>query len=141
MFQFMSTLTATTQVSSADVAEVASTGINTSSELSQISTFANMIGGLIVVLILIFVMAYIVRKLNLTPTQNNTFKTVAVSAIGQREKLMVVELNGQQYFLGVTAQQISLIDKLETPIVVDNTTFAERLKKAKEASNAKVDQS
>ncbi len=137
----MSTLTATTQVSSADVAEVASTGINTSSELSQISTFANMIGGLIVVLILIFVMAYIVRKLNLTPTQNNTFKTVAVSAIGQREKLMVVELNGQQYFLGVTAQQISLIDKLETPIVVDNTTFAERLKKAKEASNAKVDQS
>ncbi|MBR9727335.1 flagellar biosynthetic protein FliO [Shewanella intestini] len=91
-----------------------------------------MIGGLLVVISLIFVLAYIVKRLNIMPNHHGVIKTVAVTSLGQREKLMVVELNGQQYFIGVTGQQISVLDKLEQPVVVDSTTFANKLKRAKE---------
>ncbi|NKF50145.1 flagellar biosynthetic protein FliO [Shewanella sp. WXL01] len=103
-----------------------------------------MLGGLLVVLALIFVLAYIVKRLNIMPNQQGTIKTIAATAIGQREKLMVVELAGQQYFIGVTPEQISLLDKLDEPISIEQPTkfadkkfahklsFADKLKQAKE---------
>ncbi|WP_228497334.1 MULTISPECIES: flagellar biosynthetic protein FliO [Shewanella] len=127
-------LAVTTQAiaSSPTVIDIAQKTVDTSPNVSYVSTIANMIGGLLVVISLIFVLAYIVKRLNIMPNHHGVIKTVAVTSLGQREKLMVVELNGQQYFIGVTGQQISVLDKLEQPVVVDSTTFANKLKRAKE---------
>ncbi|MGX9459964.1 flagellar biosynthetic protein FliO [Shewanella sp. A14] len=104
-------------------------------EVSNVATLANMVGGLIVVLALIFLLAYIVKRLKLVPSHGGVIKTVAVTAIGQREKVVLVEVDGQQYLLGVTSQQINLIDKLANPVDVPTSSFASRLKYAKEQHN------
>lgn len=96
------------------------------------STLASMVGGLILVLVVIFVLAYVVRRLNLVPASGGVIKTLAASPLGQREKLVLVELDGQQYLLGVTAQQVTLIDKLDNPVTLPEEGFSRRLKLAKD---------
>jgi flagellar protein FliO/FliZ len=99
---------------------------------SHIASLASMIGGLIVVIGIIFVLAYIVKRLNLVPSQHSVIKSVAVAAMGQKEKVALIEVNGQQYLLGITSQQITLIDKLDQKITMESETFAQRLRQAKE---------
>ncbi len=98
---------------------------------STLSSFTSMIGGLIVVLAVIFVLAYIVRRFNLSPSTNNALKTIAVTPLGQKEKVVLMEVNGKQYLLGVTPHQVSLIDKIEDPIQVKAESFASKLRQAK----------
>ena len=98
---------------------------------SALMALSNMMGGLILVLVLIFVLAYIVKRLNLVPASNGVLKMVAVTPLGQKEKVVLIELEGQQYLLGVTAQQVSLIDKLDNAVKIDSNTFATRLRQAK----------
>ncbi len=107
------------------------TAVSTVEKESAMSTLANMLGGLILVLILIFALAYIVRRFNLVPTSNNVLKVVAATSLGQREKVVLVQVGDQQYLLGVTPQQINLIDKLETVVNTEMDSFASRLLQAK----------
>ncbi|GGP99811.1 flagellar protein [Shewanella ulleungensis] len=117
----------------AEVPKAATTAVLTrTSDVSNTATLANMVGGLIVVLAIIFVLAYIVKRLNLVPSNGGVIKTLAVTPIGQREKVVLIDVNGQQYLLGVTPQSINLIDKLDTAVDVPATSFASRLKQAKE---------
>lgn len=98
---------------------------------TSIATLSSMVGGLIVVLLLIFLLAYLVRRFNLVPSSQGVLKTIAVTPLGQKEKLVLIEVNGQQYLLGVTPQQVSLVDKLATPVEVSTESFASRLRQAK----------
>jgi flagellar protein FliO/FliZ len=102
-------------------------------ETSHIASMASMVGGLIVVLAIIFVLAYIVKRLNLVPSQHSVIKSIAMASMGPKEKVVLIEVNGQQYLLGVTSAQINLIEKLDTHVKVDNESFAQRLKQAKES--------
>jgi len=107
------------------------TAVSTGEKGSAMSTLANMLGGLILVLILIFALAYIVRRFNLVPASSNVLKVVAATSLGQREKVVLVQVGDQQYLLGVTPQQINLIDKLETVVNTEMDSFASRLLQAK----------
>ncbi len=98
---------------------------------SSIASLASMLGGLVVVLLIIFFLAYLVKRFNLAPNSNGVIKTIAASPLGQKEKLMIVEVEGRQYLLGVTPHQVNLIDKLETPIEQQAESFASRLRQAK----------
>ncbi len=101
------------------------------SSASSIATLSSMVGGLIVVLVLIFFLAYLVKRFNLVPSSQGVLKTIAVTPLGQKEKLVLVEVDGQQYLLGVTPQQISLVDKLAQPVEIATESFATRLRQAK----------
>lgn len=107
------------------------TVVATAEKGSAISTMTNMLGGLVIVLAIIFVLAYIVKRLNLAPSSHSVLKTLAVMPLGQREKIVLLEVDGQQYLLGVTAQQVSVIDKLQNPVSVETESFSERLRQAK----------
>ena len=98
---------------------------------AQVATMASMLGGLILVLALIFVLAYIVKRLNLVPSSHGPMKTLAVTPLGQREKLVLVDVGGQQYLLGVTPTHVNLIDKLVEPVTVESVSFASKLRQAK----------
>lgn len=100
-------------------------------EPSQVATLASMLGGLILVLLLIFALAYLLRRFNLVPTTNGVLKTIAVTSLGQKERLVLVQVGEQQYLLGVSSQQVSLIDKLAEPIHLETDSFASRLRQAK----------
>ena len=103
------------------------------SSASSIATLSSMVGGLIVVLVLIFFLAYLVKRFNLVPSSQGVLKTIAVTPLGQKEKLVLVEVDGQQYLLGVTPNQVSLVDKLAQPVEVSTESFATRLKQAKQS--------
>ncbi|UJF21295.1 flagellar biosynthetic protein FliO [Shewanella sp. OMA3-2] len=120
-------------ITTAQVLPVADVSTSVNNNTSTVSTLANMLGGLIVVVALIILLAYIVKKLNLVPSQNAIIKTIAMTQVGQKEKLMIVEINQQQYLLGITAQQINLIDKLVSPIAASTDLFAQNLQQAKES--------
>lgn len=98
---------------------------------SNLSTMASMVGGLILVLLVIFALAFVVKRFNLVPSTHSKLKTLAVTPLGQREKLVLVEVGEQQYLLGVTPHQVSLIDKLEQPVEITSTSFAEQLKQVR----------
>ena len=95
------------------------------------SAIAGMFGGLLVVLMIIIALAYGLKKLNLTSNSSSAIKVQAQTAMGPKERLVLVAVGEQQYLLGVTAQQVSLIDKLDTPVVIETHSFSQRLKQAR----------
>lgn len=100
-------------------------------EPSQVATLASMLGGLILVLVFIFALAYLLKRFNLVPSTNGVLKTIAVTSLGQKERIVLVQLGDQQYLLGVSPQQVSLIDKLAEPIHIESDSFSSRLRQAK----------
>jgi len=122
-------------ISSLMVTAVASTTTQVTEREPALTTMANMLGGLIIVLAVIFLLAYLVRRLKLVPSNQGVLKTLAVTPLGQREKMVLVEVDGQQYLLGVTSAQVTLIDKLDTPITIAQDSFASRLRQAKSSQS------
>ncbi len=114
------------------------TSVSKAPETSNVAALSSIMGGLILVVAIIFLLAFIVKKLNLVQSNQGVIKTIAMTPLGQKEKLVLVELEGQQYLLGVTSQQVNLIDKLDTNVEIETTSFATRLKQAKVQATVKA---
>ncbi len=71
---------------------------------------------LALVLVTIFVCAWILKKTRLNQFSAGQAKVVSNLTLGARERVTVVEIGGQQYLLGITQHSINLLDKLETPL-------------------------
>ncbi|AAN56218.1 MAG: flagellar biosynthetic protein FliO [Shewanella sp.] len=124
-------LVSATQASVAGIANEGSAATAKITEPSQMAAAASMLGGLILVLLLIFALAYLLRRFNLVPTNHSVLKTLAVTSLGQKERLVLVQVGEQQYLLGVSGQQVNLIDKLAQPIQIESVSFADKLRQAK----------
>ncbi len=79
---------------------------------------ASMILSLLMVLVLIVVSAWVLKKFNLTNNSVAGMKVIASLPLGTKEKLVVVQVGDQQLLLGVSQQQVSLIKTLEQPLEV-----------------------
>ncbi|GLP94965.1 flagellar biosynthetic protein FliO [Paraferrimonas sedimenticola] len=90
-------------------------------KISWFAELAQLLGGLVLVLGLILGLAYLVRRLNLTQLAQGAITTKAVTSLGGKEKLTLVQLGDKQYLLGVTAHNISLIDTISPPIDIPAT--------------------
>ncbi len=97
-------------------------GTETKSQLEIVSWLMSL--GL--VLVTIFVCAWVLKKMRFSQFGGAKAKVVTTLALGARERVMVVEIGQQQYLLGVTAQSIQLLDKLDTPLEVETGAAAER---------------
>ena len=84
--------------------------------LTEPPDFLRMIMSLIIVLAIIFLLAFIVKKLKITPHSQKHLRSVAQLSIGPKERVVVVEVNGEQFMLGVTSNNVNLLHKLENPI-------------------------
>lgn len=93
---------------------IANTG--SSSSYSSISSIASIFLSLLVVVGLIFAVAYVMRRFNVTSVNGGHMKVVASMMAGVKEKIMVIEVGGEQHLIGVTGQQITHLSKLTTPI-------------------------
>lgn len=71
---------------------------------------------LILVLVIIGVCAYILKRLNLVTGKAEGIKVISNVSLGAKERLIVVQVNDEQLLLGVTNQQITLIEKLSKPL-------------------------
>ncbi|WP_160169822.1 flagellar biosynthetic protein FliO [Marinospirillum insulare] len=75
--------------------------------------------GLLLVLLLMFTLAWLAKRMRLAPGvigSSSAIQTLAVSSLGSREKLLLVQVGEEQLLLGVTSQQITCLHELKTPI-------------------------
>ncbi len=75
-----------------------------------------MLSGLLVILAVIFILAFIFKRFSHFNSNNNQIKIVETQIIGHKEKLMVVEIQQQQFLIGVTAQSINQLGELKEKI-------------------------
>lgn len=83
------------------------------------------------VLGIIVVGAMVMKRFNLgNVAGNKNMKVVSQLPLGTKEKLIVVEVQGEQHLLGVTSQQISYLQTLNNPISQEQpqVNFAEQFK-------------
>ena len=73
---------------------------------------------LLLIIGLIFALAWLLRRFGQGAFLNQqAMKVVASMPLGTRERLLIVEVGGQQLLLGVTAQRISTLHVFDEPVV------------------------
>lgn len=82
----------------------------------------SMVLSLLMVLALIIISALVLKRFNLAQQNTKQLSVVASLSLGAKERLVVVQVAEQQLVLGVTAQQITLIENLAEPIVATTET-------------------
>lgn len=78
--------------------------------LGQIVISLALVVGAIVVLALLY------KKLQLKMPGSKHFKVVATLPVGQKERLLVVEIQGKQRVIGVTPHSVNFLFDLENPL-------------------------
>ncbi|WP_413110701.1 flagellar biosynthetic protein FliO [Thaumasiovibrio sp. DFM-14] len=75
------------------------------------------ITSLLLVVGLILLLAWLVKRMRLPQFsgQQQSMRVVKQMPLGQKERLVVVEVAGEQLLLGVTSQSVNLVKVLETP--------------------------
>jgi flagellar protein FliO/FliZ len=82
------------------------------------SQLASLIGGLALILVLIYGLSGFVKRFSQGGfLQNPTMKIVSAMPLGTRERLMLVDVGGKQLLLGVTATQINTLHVFDEPVV------------------------
>ncbi|CAI3796389.1 flagellar biosynthetic protein FliO [Rheinheimera sp. MM224] len=82
-------------------------------------TIMNVFGSLIIVLGLLFGLAWLYKKLAIKLPGSSHIKIVSSVMLGPRERILVIEVQGKQRVLGVTANQINMLFELDQPLVDD----------------------
>ena len=106
----------------------------TSSMLIQVTL------GLLLVIGLMLALAWLAKRLRLVPgsSHHQALRVMAVLPLGNRERLVLVQLGEQQLLLGVTANQINCLHQLEKPLAMHTSSgqagFAQLLNQWKTAS-------
>lgn len=89
--------------------------------------------GLLLVVGLIFALAWLLRRVQqIGPRGNQAIRLVASQALGPRDRLLLVQVGGEQILLGISAGRITPLHVLKEPVhLVDGEPaapeFAQRL--------------
>lgn len=97
-------------------------------------SLTRMLSGLLLVVSLIFLLGWLVRRLQLVPRQaGQVIQVLANQPLGPRERLVLVQVGEQQLLLAFCHGQITPLHVLETPVVIPEAApaatseFAQRL--------------
>lgn len=82
-------------------------------------TIMNVFGSLIIVLGLLFGLAWLYKKLAIKLPGSSHIKIISSVMLGPRERILVIEVQGKQRVLGVTSNQINMLFELDQPLVDD----------------------
>jgi flagellar protein FliO/FliZ len=87
-------------------------------KVSSASQLANLMGGLALIVVLIYGLSWFVKRFTQGGfMQNPSMKIVSAMPLGTRERLMLVDVGGKQLLLGVTATQINTLHVFDEPVV------------------------
>jgi flagellar protein FliO/FliZ len=113
-------------------------GLEPSSYISQI------ILSLIFILLIIFASAWLLKRFGrVQGVAGEAMKVLSVMSVGQKERIVLMQVGDQQLLVGVTTAKITLLKELETPIEVTTRSslpsgaFANRLQEALKRTSAK----
>jgi flagellar protein FliO/FliZ len=92
---------------------------------------------LLLILVIIFLAAFLLRRYaHINGAVNGQLKVIGGLALGQREKLVLVQVGKEQILLGVTTSKISKLHVLEEPLEQEDnkkkppSSFAQRMQEA-----------
>lgn len=71
---------------------------------------------LAIVVLIVLVLGWTFKKLTLRLPGSRHIKIISTTSLGPKEKLLVIEMQGKQRVLGVTANSINLLFELENPL-------------------------
>lgn len=91
--------------------------------------------GLLLVVALIVVVAWLMRRFQPGLVAGAaSLRVISTMAVGPREKLLLLDVQGQHLLLGVTTQQISTLHRFEEPLALPERSgtadFGARLRQA-----------
>jgi len=86
----------------------------------------SMILSLFMVLAVIVVSAYMLKRFNVIQSTTQGLKIVASLPLSTKEKIIIVQVGKKQLLLGVTSQQINLIESLDEPLIIQNVSANEQ---------------
>ncbi len=89
----------------------------------------SMILSLLMVLALIIICALVLKRFKFTQQGVSQLKMVTSLSLGAKERVVVIQAGEQQLLLGVTAQQVTLIERLEQPLATQTLKATELPKK------------
>jgi len=78
----------------------------------------SMIMSLLMVLVLIFISAWVLKKFNVVNKTSTGMKVITSLPVGSKEKVIVIQVGEEQLLLGVSAQQVTLLKILDKPLEV-----------------------
>lgn len=96
----------------------------TSDGVLSVGSFISIFLSLLLVIAIIFALAYVMRRFNVAQAGNGQMKIIASMMTGQKEKVIVIEVGDQQFMLGVTAHNINHLATLESPIQTNKHTLS-----------------
>ena len=96
--------------------EASSAPQNLSNPTSIVSIFLS----LLLVIGVVFMLAFLMRRFNVTQSGTSDLKVVASMMAGTKERVLVIEVAGEQHLLGITAHNINHLATLST--LIDNST-------------------
>ncbi|EXJ09329.1 flagellar biosynthetic protein FliO [Nitrincola nitratireducens] len=102
-----------------------------SSEPLTFSAIVQMLLGLLLVIAVIFILAAIMRRVALIPGQHKKLRVVAALSLGQKERVVLVQVGEEQLLLGVSQGQVTLLKSFDEPVIelsVPSDEFGSRLK-------------
>ncbi len=71
---------------------------------------------LLLVIGVVFMLAFLMRRFNVTQSGTSNIKVVASMMAGAKERVIVIEVGGEQHLLGITAHNINHLVTLTSPI-------------------------
>jgi len=90
----------------------------------SLSSWLTVAFSLLMVLAVIFMLAYLMRRFSFTHSGGGQIKTVASVMVGTRERIAVIQVGDEQHLIGVTSQNINHLAKLENPLSEDSNNTA-----------------
>jgi len=105
--------------------------------------FGQIMLSLILVLLIIFLAAWLLRRYGRFPgVADGNLKVIGALSVGQRERILLLQVGKEQIVVGVTSSKITTLHQLEEPVQVkDNvpvsSQFSQRLQEALKSKDAK----
>lgn len=91
---------------------------------SSAGSILNVIFGLIVVLLVIYALAFGMKRFGAIPGKsNNIIRVISGLSVSQREKIVLVQVGEEQLLLGVSPGSVNLLHTLDKP-VDENTVIS-----------------
>jgi flagellar protein FliO/FliZ len=84
--------------------------------LSNPTSIVSIFLSLLLVIGVVFILAFLMRRFNVTQSGTSNLRVVASMMAGAKERVLVIEVAGEQHLLGVTAHNINHLATLSTPI-------------------------
>jgi len=92
----------------------------------------NLILGIVFLLLLVGGAWWLLRRMGgmQWPAQRAAMKVLSSLPVGPRERVVLIEIAGQQWLLGVAPGQVSLLHKFDEPVITagGNDEFASRMR-------------